>query len=215
MAIRVIIFEDNARLRQSLEQFLHDRVQFRVLATYENCLYALEAVKEHKPQLVVMDIDMPGLSGVEGVKAIKNNDPSVKVVMYTVYDDNDSIFDCICAGADGYLLKQTPPYKLKDSLREAMEGGSPLSPAVAGKVYRHFQRQVSPIRHNEYNLSPREAEILQSLVRGNSYKIIASELFISIDTVKKHLKNIYLKLQVSSGTEAVAKALRDKIVPVG
>jgi DNA-binding NarL/FixJ family response regulator len=214
MAIPVIIFEDNARLRQSLEEFLDDKVQFRVLATYENCLYALEAVKEHKPQLVVMDIDMPGLSGVEGVKSIKMHYPAVKVVMYTVYDDNDSIFDCICAGADGYLLKQTPPYKLKEALLEAMEGGSPLSPAVAGKVYRHFQQQVSQVRQNEYNLSPREAEILQSLVKGNSYKIIASELYISLDTVKKHLKNIYLKLQVSSGTEAVAKALRDKIVMV-
>lgn len=214
MAIPVIIFEDNARLRQSLEQFLDDKVQFRVLATYENCLYALEAVREHKPQLVVMDIDMPGLSGVEGVRAIKNDNPAVKVVMYTVYDDNDNIFGCICAGADGYLLKQTPPYKLKESLVEAMEGGSPLSPAVAGKVYRHFQRQISPVRQYEYKLTSREAEILQSLVKGNSYKVIASELFISIDTVKKHLKNIYLKLQVSSGTEAVAKALRDKIVTI-
>lgn len=214
MTIPVIIFEDNARLRQSLEEFLDDKVQFRVLATYENCLYSREAVMEHKPMLVVMDIDMPGMSGVNGVKAIKSHDPAIKVIMYTVYDDNDNIFDCICAGADGYLLKQTPPYKLKESLREAMEGGSPLSPAVAGKVYRHFQRQVSTVRNNEYNLSPREADILQSLVKGNSYKIIASELFISIDTVKKHLKNIYLKLQVSSGTEAVAKALRDKIVTI-
>ncbi len=214
MAIPVIIFEDNARLRQSLEEFLDDKVQFRVLATFENCLYALEAVREYHPKLVVMDIDMPGLSGVEGVRAIKNYDSSVKVVMYTVYDDNDNIFDCICAGADGYLLKQTPPHKLKESLREAMEGGSPLSPVVAGKVYRHFQKQVSAVRNTDYNLSPREADILQSLVKGNSYKIIATELFISIDTVKKHLKNIYLKLQVSSGTEAVAKALRDKIVTI-
>jgi DNA-binding NarL/FixJ family response regulator len=213
MLISVIIFEDNARLRQSLEQFLDDRIFFRVLATYENCLYAAEAVKEHKPQLVVMDIDMPGLSGVEGVKLIKEFDPSVKVIMYTVYDDNDNIFDCICAGADGYLLKQTPPYKLKDSLKEAMEGGSPLSPVIAGKVFRHFQKQViTTHEENKYDLSPRETDILRSLVKGNSYRIIASELFISIDTVKKHLKNIYLKLQVNSGTEAVAKALRDKIV---
>jgi DNA-binding NarL/FixJ family response regulator len=214
MPIPVIIFEDNAKLRQSLEQFLDDKIGFRVLGTYENCLYALEAVKEHKPRLVIMDIDMPGISGIEGVKTIKSYNPEIKVIMYTVYDDNDSIFDCICAGADGYILKQTPPYRLKDSLKEVMEGGSPLSPAIAGKVYRHFQKQVSTSTRNEYNLSPREADILQSLVKGNSYKIIAAELFISIDTVKKHLKNIYLKLQVSSGTEAVAKALRDKIVTI-
>jgi DNA-binding NarL/FixJ family response regulator len=214
MITKLIIFEDNAKLRQSLEQFLDDRIQYRVMATYENCLYALEAVKEHKPRLVIMDIDMPGLSGVEGVKMIKEHDPGIKVVMYTVYDDNDNIFDCICAGADGYLLKQTPPHKLKDSLKDVMEGGAPLSPVIAGKVYRHFQKQVLTSPKNDYNLSPRETDILQSLVKGNSYKIIAAELFISIDTVKKHLKNIYMKLQVCSGTEAVAKALRDKIVMI-
>jgi DNA-binding NarL/FixJ family response regulator len=213
MTTPVIIFEDNAKLRQSLEQFLDDKVQFRVLSTYENCLHALEAVKVHKPKLVIMDIDMPGISGVEGVKMIKEFDPAIKIIMYTVYDDNDNIFDCICAGADGYLLKQTPPYKLKESLKEVMEGGSPLSPVIAGKVYRHFQKQVATnLPGGNYDLSQRETEILQSLVKGNSYKIIAAEHFISIDTVKKHLKNIYLKLQVGSGTEAVAKALRDKIV---
>jgi DNA-binding NarL/FixJ family response regulator len=212
MVVPVIIFEDNARLRESLKEFLDDGILFRVCATYENCLYAGEAAREHRPGLVVMDIDMPGISGVEGVKAIKSLDPGIRVVMFTVYDDNDSIFDCICAGADGYLLKQTPPHKLKEALKEAMEGGSPLSPTIAGKVYRHFQKQVSISSGSSYNLSPRETEILQSLVKGNSYKIIASELFISIDTVKKHLKNIYIKLQVNSGTEAVAKALRDKIV---
>jgi len=215
MPVPVIIFEDNAKLRQSLEQFMDDKIFFRVLATFENCLYALEAVKQHKPHLVIMDIDMPGLSGVEGVKMIKEFDPGIKVIMYTVYDDNDNIFDCICAGADGYLLKQTPPYRLKESLKEVMEGGSPLSPAIAGKVFRFFQNQVSSNSSvNKYDLSPRETEILRSLVRGNSYKIIASELFISIDTVKKHLKNIYLKLQVNSGTEAVAKALKDKIITI-
>ncbi len=214
MTTKLIIFEDNAKLRQSLEQFLDDGIQYRVLASYENCLYALEAVKEHRPQLVIMDIDMPGMSGVEGVKMIKEYDPGIKVVMYTVYDDNDNIFNCICAGADGYLLKQTPPYKLKESLKEAMEGGAPVSPVIAGKVYRYFQKQVLTSPKNDYNLSPRETDILQSLVKGNSYKIIASELFISIDTVKKHLKNIYMKLQVTSGTEAVAKALRDKIVMI-
>ena len=214
MAIPVIIFEDNVRLRQSLEMFLDDKVLFKVKASYENCLYAMEAAKEHRPELVIMDIDMPGISGIEGVKAIKNYNPGIKIVMYTVYDDNDNIFDCICAGADGYLLKQTPPHKLKEALKEVMDGGSPLSPSIAGKVYKHFQKQISSTTREEYNLTKRETDILQSLVRGNSYKTIASEQFISIDTVKKHLKNIYLKLQVNSGTEAVANALRDKIVTV-
>jgi len=214
MAIPVIIFEDNVRLRQSLEMFLDDKVLFRVKASYENCLYAKEAAKEHRPELVIMDIDMPGMSGIEGVKAIKSLNPGIKIIMYTVYDDNDNIFDCICAGADGYLLKQTPPHKLKEALKEVMEGGSPLSPSIAGKVYKHFQKQISSTTHEEFNLTSRETDILQSLVRGNSYKTIAAELFISIDTVKKHLKNIYLKLQVNSGTEAVAKALRDKIVMI-
>jgi DNA-binding NarL/FixJ family response regulator len=214
MAIPVIIFEDNVRLRQSLEMFLDDKVLYKVKAAFENCLYAKEAAKEHKPELVIMDIDMPGVSGIEGVKAIKSLDPSIKIIMYTVYDDNDSIFDCICAGADGYLLKQTPPHKLKEALKEVMEGGSPLSPSVAAKVYKHFQKQISSSTYADYNLTARETDILQSLVRGNSYKTIAAEQFISIDTVKKHLKNIYLKLHVSCGTEAVAKALKDKIITV-
>jgi DNA-binding NarL/FixJ family response regulator len=210
MATSLLIFEDNNQLRQSLQLLLNDGTFFTVKATFENCLNAAEAVKTYSPDLVIMDIDMPKMSGLEGLKAIKQVRPATKIIMFTVFDDDEQVFNCICAGADGYLLKHTPPLRLIAALQEAMEGGAPMSPQIASKVLHYFRNNTKPA-HN-YNLSERELEILQYLVKGFSYKMIASECFISFDTVKKHLSNIYTKLHVSCGTEAVAKALRDKIV---
>lgn len=210
MATTLLIFEDNNQLRQSLQLLLNDGTFFTVKETYDNCLNAAEAVQNYLPDLVIMDIDMPKMSGLEGLKAIKQVRPTTKIIMFTVFDDDEQVFNCICAGADGYLLKHTPPLRLISALQEAMEGGAPMSPQIASKVLHHFRNNAKPA-HN-YNLSERELEILQYLVKGYSYKMIASECFISFDTVKKHLSNIYTKLHVSCGTEAVAKALRDKIV---
>jgi DNA-binding NarL/FixJ family response regulator len=157
-----------------------------------------------------MDIDMPGIGGVEGVRRIKNSHPGVKVVMHTMFDDDNRIFDSICAGADGYLLKNTSPLQLVNALQEVMLGGAPMSPFVAQKVFQHF-RQVKT-DSEQFNLTGREKEILELLVKGNSYKMIADKSNVSIDTVKKHLQNIYHKLHVNCGTEAVVKALQHKIV---
>jgi DNA-binding NarL/FixJ family response regulator len=210
MAIPIVIYEDNARLRQSLELLLGDGNNFEVSGAFSNCDKVIEQMQELLPQLVIMDIDMPGINGIEGVKRIKNEFPDIKVVMYTVFDDDNRIFDCICAGADGYMLKNTSPVKLIQSLQELAEGGAPMSPFVAQKVFNFF-RNNKPAK-DTFNLTPREKEILELLVRGNSYKMIADKSFVSVDTVKKHLQNIYHKLHVNCGTEAVAKALQHKIV---
>lgn len=213
MAYSLLIFEDNARLRQSLELLLNDEMNFAVVGAFADCMHAVEEVERSGADLVVMDIDMPGMNGIEGVRQIKNKYPHIKVVMHTVFDDDSRIFDSICAGADGYLLKNTSPVQLIQSLLEVMQGGAPMSPFVAQKVFQHFRKQNLPAS-DPFNLSDREKEILEMLVQGNSYKMIAAKCSIVIDTLKKHLRNIYSKLHVSCGTEAVAKALQHKIVKI-
>jgi DNA-binding NarL/FixJ family response regulator len=210
MPYKLIIFEDNARLRQSLELLLNDERTFRVVGSYPDCRNAVKKIEDTGAELAVMDIDMPGITGVEGVKQIKAVYPEVKVVMHTVFDDDTRIFDSLCNGADGYLLKNTPPMQLAQSLEEVMKGGAPMSPFVAQKVFQFFR--VKNQTNDQFHISHREKEILELLVKGNSYKMIADKSNISIDTVKKHLQNIYHKLHVNCGTEAVAKALYHKIV---
>lgn len=210
MPYKLIIFEDNARLRQSLELLLNDERTFRVMGSYPDCRNAVKKIEDTGAELAVMDIDMPGLTGVEGVKQIKAVYPEVKVVMHTVFDDDTRIFDSLCNGADGYLLKNTPPMQLAQSLDEVMKGGAPMSPFVAQKVFQFFRQKTE--LNEEYNLTKREKEVLELLVKGNSYKMIANNCGVSIDTVKRHLQNIYHKLHVNCGTEAVAKALQHKIV---
>lgn len=210
MAYQLLIFEDNARLRQSLELLLNDEQNFHVAGAFPDCDKAEKQVVKYEADLVVMDIDMPGIGGVEGVKRIKNVDPEIKIVMHTMFDDDNRIFDSICAGADGYLLKNTSPVQLINALQDVMNGGAPMSPFVAQKVFQHFRKNNAA--NESFDLTAREKEMLELLVKGNSYKMIADKSQITIDTVKKHLQNIYHKLHVSCGTEAVAKALQHKIV---
>jgi DNA-binding NarL/FixJ family response regulator len=213
MNTKTIIFEDNKPLRHSLELLINDEDGFEVLGAFPNCDDALFEVDKAQPHLVVMDIDMPGIGGIEGVKQIKTYFPDVKIVMHTMFDDDNRIFESICAGADGYILKKTSPTQLIQSLKDVMDGGSPMSPFVAKKVFQYFR--AKPFTPTEdYNLSEREQQILELLVDGNSYKMIAAKCSIANDTVKKHLHNIYTKLHVSSGTEAVAKAIKNNIVKV-
>jgi DNA-binding NarL/FixJ family response regulator len=212
MAISLIIYEDNARLRQSLELLLGEGSGFVVSGSFPDCDDAQRQVETLGPDLVVMDIDMPGIGGIEGVRRIKSAFPQVKVVMHTVFDDDNRIFESICAGADGYLLKNTSPLRLIQSLQDLAEGGAPMSPFIAQKVFQHFRTQNQA--SETFDLTNREKEILEHLVKGSSYKMIADKCSVSIDTVKKHLQNIYHKLHVNCGTEAVAKALRHKIIRV-
>ncbi|MFN4080466.1 MAG: response regulator [Saprospiraceae bacterium] len=206
----VLIFEDDPRLRESLQLLLDDAQRFSVVGAYENCIHAAQIAIDVQPDLVLMDIEMPGISGIDGVRAIKSVHPAAKIVMFTVFEDDSKIFECMCAGADGYLLKSIDPAQLSAALLQAMEGISPVSPQVASRIFQFFRTQQQP--NNSYTLSKREREVLQYLVEGYSYKMIAAACYISIDTVKKHLKNIYAKLHVTCGNEAVAKAIKNRIV---
>ncbi|MEO8404629.1 MAG: response regulator transcription factor [Chitinophagaceae bacterium] len=208
MAIRIVIFEDNDRLRESLA-YLLSMNGYEVVGSYDNCMEAGTIVRVYKPEVVLMDIDMPGESGIKGVAMVKEANPHVAVIMYTVFEDENKLFQCLCAGADGYLLKKTPPAKLFDAIHEVLEGGAPMSPAIAKKVLNTFQGKHQT---NQYKLSPREIEVLQWLGKGYSIKLIAAEMFLAFDTIRTHLKNIYKKLHVNCGKEAIAKALREHII---
>lgn len=205
------IFEDNERLRQSLELLLDGSSGFHLVGSYGDFSQLDKLLSGSCPGVAMLDIDMPGMTGIEAVKIIKARCPLCRVMMFTVFDDDERIFQSICNGADGYLLKNTPPLKIIQALQEISEGGTPMSPFIAQKIFQHF-RQKSTVP--DYNLTSREQDILALLVKGHSYKMIAADCDISLDTVKKHLKNIYTKLHVSCGTEAVAKALRDRIIPL-
>ena len=205
-----MIYEDNSRLLQSLELLLGEGSGFKVVGAYPDCDEVEKQVRKLKPELVIMDIDMPGIGGIAGVKIIKSLFPDVRIIMYTAFDDDNRIFECICAGADGYLLKNAPPPKLIQALLELAEGGAPMSPFVARKVFGYFRKESATAA--SFQLTNREKEILELLVKGHSYKMIADKSAISIDTVKKHLQNIYHKLHVNCGKEAIAKAIKERIV---
>jgi DNA-binding NarL/FixJ family response regulator len=210
MAIKLMIYEDNSRLRQSLALLLGEGSGFEVVGAFPDCDAVEKQVRKLRPELVIMDLDMPGIGGINGVRVIKSVFPDVKIIIHTAFDDDNRIFECICAGADGYLLKNTSPIKLIQALMELAEGGAPMSPFVAQRIFGHFRKEAAVAE--SFQLTNREKEILESLVKGNSYKMIADKTMISIDTVKKHLQNIYHKLHVNCGTEAVAMALQHKIV---
>lgn len=202
----ILIYEDNEDLRESLIRLIATDHSFEVIGEYENCLHAGEHVQEFAPDMVLMDIDMPGITGIEGVRNIKAVNPDVSVLMLTVFDDNDRVFQAIEAGASGYLLKKTSPDRILEALHELAEGGAPMTASVARKVLESFQVKRKDIK-NAYHLTSKEKEILQSLVEGNSYKMIASLHHITIHTVRNHIRSIYEKLHVNSATEAVSKAI--------
>ena len=209
MAVRIVIFEDNHTLRESLA-FLLDRYEnYEVVAHFERCEDAANIVRVYHPNVVLMDIDMPGISGIEGVTLVKEAMPEVAVIIYTVFDDDEKLFRCLCAGANGYLLKKTPPPKLFEAIQEVIEGGAPMSPVIAKKVLTTFHTHVGKFK---YSLTPREMEVLQFLAKGYGAKQIAMEMKISFETVRGHLKNIYQKLHVNCGKEAIVKALQERIV---
>jgi DNA-binding NarL/FixJ family response regulator len=206
--ISLVLFEDNDRLRESLVYLLNNTEGFTVLADYNNCNDATSALSIYKPDVVLMDIDMPGVGGIEGVRLVKEAMPTTAVIMFTVFEDEDKLFECLCAGANGYMLKKTPPGKLFEAIQEVRDGGAPMSPSIARKVLNSFKHTKS----TQYNLTPRELDVLQLLIKGYSSKMIASELIISFDTARSHLKNIYTKLHVNCGKEAISKALIEKIL---
>ncbi|MFT3682796.1 MAG: response regulator transcription factor [Ferruginibacter sp.] len=209
--IKVLIYEDNAQLREGLTMLISGSEGYDVLAAFCNCNNVVAEVEAYKPDVILMDIDMPGVNGIEGLKLIREVNCDVKILMLTVFDDNKNVFNAISNGANGYILKKTPPGKLLEYIAEAQTGGAPMTASIATQVLKMFSAMNNE-KGEDYNLSDREKQVLQLLVDGYSYKMIAGEMFISIDTVRSHIKKIYEKLHVNSKSEAVAKAFKDKIV---
>ena len=209
--IKVIIFDDNDSLRDSVAMLLRESGDFTLVGAYADCLDVTNDIKNTKPDVVIMDIDMPGMNGIEAVKVIRSNFPAVQVLMFTVFDDDEKVFAAIKAGAGGYILKNADPKNLLHAISEVYNGGAPMTPGIARKVLLQFQDML-PDENKDYHLSQREKEVLALLVEGHPYKVIGSKLNITYDTVRAHMKKIYEKLHVNSKSEAVAKAFKDKLL---
>jgi DNA-binding NarL/FixJ family response regulator len=207
MPITVSIVEDSDQLRTTLARVLNRAEGFECVSTYGTGEAALEDAPKKKPNVVLMDINLPGMNGVECTRKLKEAAPGIQIVMLTVYEDTENIFNALAAGASGYLLKRTTTPELMDSLREVHRGGSPMTAHIARKVVQSFQRPTSATETTE-DLSPREKEVLDCLSQGFLYKEIAEKLGISYETVHTYIRRIYEKLQVRTRTEAVAKFLR-------
>src|SRR2546430_6371787 len=209
--IRAAIIEDQRDVREGLMTLIDGAPGFRCISAFRTMEEALERIGNDLPDVILTDIGLPGMSGVEGIRILRERHKMVPILALTVYDDDDDVFTALCAGASGYLLKNTPPARLLESLREVVNGGGPMSPEVARRVIGLF-RQFRPPERASYRLSQQETEILRLLVDGHHYKTAAEKLGITVNTVSFHLRNIYAKLEVHSKTEAVAKALQKRII---
>ncbi|MEP7142469.1 MAG: response regulator transcription factor [Ferruginibacter sp.] len=211
MSFSVCIYEDNNNLRESLCSLLSLTEQYQVEAAFADCLDIEKQIKAHHPDIILMDIDLPGLNGIEAVKKIRSFNKEAQVIMLTIFDDDEHVFAALHAGANGYLLKKNISDKLIPSIHDVLNGGAPMSPAIARMIIDKMQVQPVP-QAADYHLTAREKEILSFLSKGNSHKMIAAALGISIETVRSHLKKIYDKLHVHSQTEALSKAFNEKLV---
>lgn len=206
----VSIYEDNDELRSLLQLLIGGAEGFSVVGAYSNGQQVQEQVRHDQPDVVLMDIDMPGRNGVECVRLLKEANVDIRVLMHTVFDDDDRLFTCLSNGANGYLLKKDTSARLLSALSEVAEGGGPMSPGIARRVLKTFMQ--APPKRETYGITDRESQILQLLTQGYTYRMIGIRCTISVETVRRHLKNIYQKLHVQCGTEAVAKALRERII---
>ncbi len=215
MSIRVAIFDDNKNIRNSITLLLNTAPSIEVVGVFSDALNCVNDVLNCNPDIVLMDIEMPEMSGIEAIKLLSKEVPHVQILIQTVFEDDDRVFDSICAGASGYILKNHLNTRLLDAIQELQTGGSPMSPSIARRVLNLLQKSVvqKPEPNNDsYNLTAREKEVLTCIVNGLSYKMIAGELNISYETVRSHVKKIYEKLHVASLTEAVALAINQRIV---
>lgn len=208
MPITIAIVEDNDQLRGTLARVLNRTEDFQCVSQFGNAEDALRALPQEKPSVVLMDINLPGMNGVECVRQLKQLCPETQVIMLTVYEDTDNIFNALAAGATGYLLKRTPRAELIEAIRDVLKGGSPMTTHIARKVVQSFQRPIAAATQPAEELSPREKEVLDCLAQGFLYKEIADKLGIGYETVHTYIRRIYEKLQVRTRTEAVAKFLR-------
>ena len=215
MSLRIAIFDDNKDLRESIHMLLQTERAFEVVGSFAHVLDCVQEAKACRPDVILMDIEMPAMTGIEAVSQIKKELPEIQILMQTVFDDDDRVFDSICAGASGYILKNQVDEKLIGAIKELKDGGSPMSPSIARKMLTKMQELsdvVKPGPAPDYKLTPREKEVLASLVNGLSYKMVASTLFISYETVRSHVKNIYEKLHVASIAETVSKAMKERLI---
>ena len=210
--IKVVIFEDNSNLRRGLTTLINGSAGFECVGAFGNCDNLVKNITDTKPAVVLMDIEMPGMDGIEAVRILKPQFPEIKILMETIFEDDEKVFNSICNGAEGYILKNTPPGRILDAIREIHEGGAPMTPSIASKVLTMFKAGASFTKDESHNLTDREREVLKYLVDGMSYKAVADKCFVSLDTVSSHVKNIYKKLQVNSKSAAVARAIKGKIV---
>ena len=209
--IRVAIVEDRREIREGLATIINGTAGFRCTGAFRSMEDALEGIRQDVPDVVLNDIGLPGMNGIDGIRVLKERHPELVVLMLTIYDDDERIFDALCAGASGYLLKNTEPARLLDSLREAASGGAPMSPEVARRVIALF-REFRPPASTTHELTPHEVRLLRLFVEGHNYRTAAAELGVTVHTISFHLRSIYDKLQVHSKSAAVAKALRSRIV---
>lgn len=206
--IKVGIVEDNEYMREGWETFISHENDLSVIGSFGSCEEAFESKAIHRVDLMIMDIGLPGMSGIEGVKYMREHHPDVNIIMATVHDDDDHIFDALKAGAVGYLMKKVTPDEMVSAIRDAQEGGSPITPNIARKVINTFQ-QAAEI---EEELTERELQILKQLATGRSYAAIGKEIYLSVDGVRHHIRNIYQKLEVHTRSEAIAKGISKKII---
>jgi len=206
--IKVAIFEDNHNLRVGYYQLINGTEGYQCVGAFENCSKLLQNIEDTAPDVVLMDIAMPGINGIEGVRILREKYPELKIMMQTIFEDNEKIFESILAGASGYILKNTSPARVLEFIKETYEGGAPMSPSVATKVLKMVIHHPSSVLKHLFQLSDREKEVLSFMVKGMSYKLIGDACFISIDTVRAHVRNIYEKIHVHSKSEAVVKAIK-------
>ncbi|HEX3231410.1 MAG TPA: response regulator transcription factor [Pyrinomonadaceae bacterium] len=209
--IKTAVVEDMRDIRDGLTTLINFTDGFRCTGSYPSMEEALARLPGNIPDVLLSDIGLPGMNGIDGIRILKERYPQMQILMLTVYDDDDRIFDALCAGASGYLLKRTPPAKLLENIREAMSGGSPVSPEVATRVIRFFREFHNPDRE-DYALTPHETRLLKLLTEGYNYQTAAEKLGVSYNTIKFHVRHIFDKLQVHSKSEAVLKAMRDRLV---
>jgi DNA-binding NarL/FixJ family response regulator len=216
MAVQIMLFDDNASMLDAFEILFSDTDDIVLQAKFTDTRDLIARVEKHKPDIILMDINIPPVDGITATRDIIAAYPNARIIIQTIFDEDEKVFNAICAGASGYILKQDAPDKIVAAVRETMIGGAPMSPGIANRVLHLFKanmlQQMTVAGKSNYQLSTRELEILKWLVEGHSYKMIADECDISYQTVKSHIKNIYHKLHVASMTEAVTKALRERLV---
>ncbi|MBI3192936.1 MAG: response regulator transcription factor [Ignavibacteriae bacterium] len=213
MPVTVAIVEDNNDYRMGTAYVLRSAPEIVVAGEYASAEDFFDDIDEHTPDVVLMDINLPGgMTGVEATTLLKKKYPKIEVIMFSVYEDDDNLFQAICAGASGYVTKPIMPQQLLEAVQQASSGGTPMSPHIARKVLRLFRQNI-PSPKADYNLTQRELEILDCLVQGNDYQMTADKLFLSIFTVRAHIRNIYEKLHVHSMSQAVSKALTERLIP--